>query len=131
MTPMKATFLFIKGGCKWCLLIFNIELLSNGLLLTRVGKQGNASAPSTSDTQSTKCLISNDTSDNLTIEGGTISISTVYSQGLFNSFTQSTGLDLSQANLSLQIDLGQRGLTTGTSAKVQHMIKEGYWPPVG
>ncbi|XP_020537517.1 transcription factor BIM2 isoform X2 [Jatropha curcas] len=55
------------------------------------------------------------------IEGGTISISSVYSQGLFNSLTQalhSAGVDLSQANISVQIDLGKRanrGLTSGTS----------------
>ncbi|KAL4384245.1 hypothetical protein GQ457_15G004480 [Hibiscus cannabinus] len=82
-----------------------------------------------SEVQSTECLIGNDTSnqqDNLTIEGGTISLSSIYSQGLLNSFTQalqSTGLDLSQANISVQIDLGKRsnrGLTSGTSAKETH-----------
>ncbi|XP_075518513.1 transcription factor BIM2-like isoform X2 [Primulina tabacum] len=49
--------------------------------------------------------------DELTVEGGTISISSTYSQGLLNSLTQalkSTGLDLSQANISVQINLGQR-----------------------
>ncbi|XWS64148.1 hypothetical protein CRYUN_Cryun06bG0161900 [Craigia yunnanensis] len=79
-----------------------------------------------SDAQLTECLISNDTlsqHEDLTIEGGTISISSVYSQGLLNSLTQalqSADLDLSQANISVQIDLGKRanrGLTSGTSAK--------------
>ncbi|XVE74407.1 hypothetical protein DITRI_Ditri12bG0014500 [Diplodiscus trichospermus] len=78
------------------------------------------------DVQSTECLISNDNlnqQEDLTIEGGTISISSVYSQGLSNSLTQalqSAGLDLSEANISVQIDLGKRanrGLTSGTSAK--------------
>ncbi|XP_051145495.1 transcription factor BIM2-like [Andrographis paniculata] len=49
--------------------------------------------------------------DELTIEGGTISISSVYSQGLLNSLTralESTGVDLSQANVSVQINLGKR-----------------------
>ncbi|GMI90239.1 BES1-interacting Myc-like protein 2 [Hibiscus trionum] len=61
--------------------------------------------------------------EDLTIEGGTISISSVYSEGLLNSLTQalqSAGLDLSQANISVQIDLGKhanRELTSGTSAK--------------
>ncbi|KAG4170633.1 hypothetical protein ERO13_A12G159200v2 [Gossypium hirsutum] len=68
-----------------------------------------------------KCLTSNDTlnqQDDLAIEGGTISISSVYSQGLLNTLTQAlqrTGLDLSQANISVQIDLGKRcnrGLTS-------------------
>lgn len=46
----------------------------------------------------------------LTIEGGTISISSVYSQGLLNSLTealQNSGVDLSQASISVQIDLGK------------------------
>ncbi|XP_073294188.1 transcription factor BIM2-like isoform X2 [Primulina huaijiensis] len=49
--------------------------------------------------------------DELTVEGGTISISSTYSQGLLNSLTQaleSTGLDFSQANISVQINLGKR-----------------------
>ncbi|KAK6281045.1 hypothetical protein POUND7_014870 [Theobroma cacao] len=79
-----------------------------------------------SEAQSTECLINSDTlnqQDDLTIEGGRISISSVYSQGLLNSLTQalqSAGLDLSQANISVQIDVGKRanrGLTSGTSAK--------------
>ncbi|XP_050223255.1 transcription factor BIM2 [Mercurialis annua] len=59
--------------------------------------------------------------EELTIEGGTISISSVYSQGLLDNLTQalqSAGVDLTQANISLQIDLGKRanrGLTSGTS----------------
>ncbi|KAK8495738.1 hypothetical protein V6N13_121252 [Hibiscus sabdariffa] len=79
-----------------------------------------------SEAQSTECFTGNDTlsqHEDLTIEGGTISISSVYSEGLLNSLTQalqSAGLDLSQANISVQIDLGKhanRELTSGTSAK--------------
>ncbi|KAG8387947.1 hypothetical protein BUALT_Bualt02G0074200 [Buddleja alternifolia] len=47
----------------------------------------------------------------LAIESGTINISTVYSQGLLNTLTQalqSSGVDLSQASISVQIDLGKR-----------------------
>lgn len=47
----------------------------------------------------------------LTIEGGTINISSVYSQGLLNTLThalQSSGVDLSQARISVQIELGKR-----------------------
>nr|AMP82917.1 transcription factor BIM1 [Catalpa bungei] len=47
----------------------------------------------------------------LTIESGTINISSVYSQGLLNTLTQalhSSGVDLSQASISVQIDLGKR-----------------------
>ncbi|XP_057459883.1 transcription factor BIM1 [Actinidia eriantha] len=46
----------------------------------------------------------------LTIESGKICISSVYSQGLLNTLTQalqSSGIDLSQASISVQIDLGK------------------------
>ncbi|KVI05308.1 Myc-type, basic helix-loop-helix (bHLH) domain-containing protein [Cynara cardunculus var. scolymus] len=49
--------------------------------------------------------------EELTVEGGTISISSVYSQGLLNSLTQAlqnSGVDLSQATISVQVDLGKR-----------------------
>ncbi|KAG9152047.1 hypothetical protein Leryth_023878 [Lithospermum erythrorhizon] len=45
------------------------------------------------------------------IESGTISISSVYSQQLLNSLTQAlehSGVDLSQASVAVQIDLGKR-----------------------
>ncbi|VFQ66628.1 unnamed protein product [Cuscuta campestris] len=45
------------------------------------------------------------------IEGGTISFSSVYSNGLLNSLgqaLQSTGVDLSHATISVQINLGKR-----------------------
>ncbi|MCE3052303.1 hypothetical protein HAX54_052165 [Datura stramonium] len=47
----------------------------------------------------------------LSIESGTISISSAYSQGLLNTLTQAlqnSGVDLSEANISVQIDLGKR-----------------------
>ncbi|XP_057952379.1 transcription factor BIM1 [Malania oleifera] len=47
----------------------------------------------------------------MNVEGGTINISSVYSQGLLNTLTkalQSSGVDLSQASISVQIDLGKR-----------------------
>ncbi|GFP84536.1 transcription factor bim1 [Phtheirospermum japonicum] len=47
----------------------------------------------------------------LAIESGTISFSSVYSQRLLNTLTQAlqtSGVDLSQANISVQIDLGKR-----------------------
>ncbi|KAJ7956521.1 Transcription factor like [Quillaja saponaria] len=58
-------------------------------------------------TAATDKLIQNE----LTIEGGTISISSDYSQGLLNTLTQalqSSGVDLSQASISVQIDLGKQ-----------------------
>ncbi|KNA13137.1 hypothetical protein SOVF_119480 isoform B [Spinacia oleracea] len=47
----------------------------------------------------------------LALEGGTINISSLYSQGLLNTLTralQSSGLDLSQASISVQVDIGKR-----------------------
>ncbi|KAG8383003.1 hypothetical protein BUALT_Bualt05G0138600 [Buddleja alternifolia] len=64
--------------------------------------------------------------DDLTIEGGTISIASAYSQGLLNSFTQalqSTGVDLAQATISVQINLGKqanRGSNPGISIAKDH-----------
>ncbi|XP_021815237.1 transcription factor BIM2 isoform X1 [Prunus avium] len=86
-----------------------------------------------SDAQSTQCptTSASDTlnqQEELTIEGGTISISSVYSQGLLNSLNQalqSAGVDLSQASVSVQIDLGNRanrGLSSGTPASKDHEI---------
>lgn len=51
--------------------------------------------------------------DDLTVEGGTISLEGVYSQGLLNNLTQalqSSGVDLSQATISVQVDIGKRAL---------------------
>eukprot|EP00252_Welwitschia_mirabilis_P000330 TRINITY_DN10367_c0_g1_i1.p1 TRINITY_DN10367_c0_g1~~TRINITY_DN10367_c0_g1_i1.p1 ORF type:complete len:667 (-),score=104.83 TRINITY_DN10367_c0_g1_i1:290-2290(-) len=49
--------------------------------------------------------------EELVIQGGIINVSSVYSQGLLDTLTQAlqnSGLDLSQANISVQIDLGRR-----------------------
>lgn len=70
--------------------------------------------------QSADCPVTGDANqqEELTVEGGTISISSVYSQGLLNSLTQAlqnSGVDLSQATISVQVDLGKRanrGLTS-------------------
>ncbi|PIA57627.1 hypothetical protein AQUCO_00600387v1 [Aquilegia coerulea] len=62
----------------------------------------------------------------LTMEGGTISIASVYSQGLLNNLTQalqSSGVDLSHASISVQVDLGKRAIgrsTTATSSAKDH-----------
>ncbi|XP_065001440.1 transcription factor BIM2-like isoform X3 [Musa acuminata AAA Group] len=62
----------------------------------------------------------------LVIDEGTINISTVYSQGFLTTITQalqSSGVDLSQASISVQINLGRRAnrrsvaTTTMSSAK--------------
>ncbi|KAK3442869.1 hypothetical protein EUGRSUZ_B03113 [Eucalyptus grandis] len=81
------------------------------------------------DAQPMECTAdtASDQQEDLTIEGGTISISSVYSQGLLNSLTnalQTAGVDLSQARISVQIDLGKRAnrgvLATGTSIPMDH-----------
>ncbi|KAI4357960.1 hypothetical protein L6164_001872 [Bauhinia variegata] len=84
---------------------------------------------SVSDAQSTERPVTSvpqNQQDELAIEGGTISISSVYSQGLLNNLTQalqSAGLDLSEASISVQINLGKRanrGPSSGTSAQQNH-----------
>ncbi|KAK4779716.1 hypothetical protein SAY87_015822 [Trapa incisa] len=57
-------------------------------------------------------------SEDLTIESGTISISSIYSQGLLNTLTealQTAGVDLSEARISVKIDFGKRSQMAGTS----------------
>ncbi|XP_042381515.1 transcription factor BIM2-like isoform X3 [Zingiber officinale] len=59
--------------------------------------------------------------EQLIIDDGTISISNTYSHGLLNTLAQalqSSGVDLSHAGISVQINLGKRALnrTTATSA---------------
>ncbi|XP_068637471.1 transcription factor BIM2-like [Aristolochia californica] len=72
--------------------------------------------PSTAESDSTE-------QEDMTIEGGTIRMSGFHSQGLFSSLAQAlqnSGIDLSRANFSLQIDLGKRAsrpATTTSSAK--------------
>ncbi|XP_039116244.1 transcription factor BIM2-like isoform X2 [Dioscorea cayenensis subsp. rotundata] len=49
--------------------------------------------------------------EELTVDEGTISVSSVYSQGLLTSLTealQSSGVDLSQASISVRINFGKR-----------------------
>ncbi|XP_077246011.1 uncharacterized protein LOC143885845 [Tasmannia lanceolata] len=51
----------------------------------------------------------------LQLKGSTIRMSNVYSQGLLSSLAdalQSSGIDLSQANISIQIDLGKRATSS-------------------
>lgn len=60
--------------------------------------------------------------EELVIQGGVINVSSVYSQGLLHTLTQAlqnSGLDLSQANISVQIDLGRRGGTSGTTTNIK------------
>ncbi|XP_044477276.1 transcription factor BIM1-like isoform X2 [Mangifera indica] len=61
----------------------------------------------------------------LTIENGTINISTAYSQGLLNTLTQAlqnSGVDLSHANISVQIDIGKRANSSSVDPSIT--IKE-------
>ncbi|XP_050224004.1 transcription factor BIM1 isoform X2 [Mercurialis annua] len=67
--------------------------------------------------------------EELSIEGGTINISSAYSQGLLNTLTralQSSGVDLSQASISVQIDLGKRA--NRTSNVPTSILKENETP---
>uniref|UniRef100_A0ACD5XSY5 Uncharacterized protein n=1 Tax=Avena sativa TaxID=4498 RepID=A0ACD5XSY5_AVESA len=67
-------------------------------------------------------------SQQLTIDEGTISVSSQYSQELLNTLThalQSSGIDLSQANISVQINLGKRAVkrpsAVGQSSSFQEL----------
>ncbi|KAD4385398.1 hypothetical protein E3N88_25566 [Mikania micrantha] len=79
---------------------------------------GQHGQPQLSHSRSCKgnCTITSDRlkDEELVIESGTISISTTYSQGLSSAITEalkSSGLDLSHANISVQIDLRKRSNT--------------------
>ncbi|XP_062111302.1 transcription factor BIM2 [Humulus lupulus] len=78
-----------------------------------------------SESQSTQCPTTSDgpnQQEEFMVEGGTISVTSAYSQGLLNTLAQAlqnAGLDLSQASISVQIDLGKRAnrvLSAGTSS---------------
>ncbi|CAK9147902.1 unnamed protein product [Ilex paraguariensis] len=61
----------------------------------------------------TDCTLASDKlkQQDLAIDSGTISISSVYSEGLLNTLTQAlqtSGVDLSKASISVQIDLGKQ-----------------------
>ncbi|XP_030547852.1 transcription factor BIM2 isoform X2 [Rhodamnia argentea] len=67
------------------------------------------------------CSIPNNTDidqEQFTIESGSVSLSTAYSQGILNTLTQalqSSGVDLSQASISVQIDVGKRASNSAAS----------------
>ncbi|XP_017698134.1 transcription factor BIM2 isoform X2 [Phoenix dactylifera] len=72
---------------------------------------------------SADCAVSGETlnEQELTIDEGTISMSSAYSQGLLTTLTQalqSSGIDLSQATLSVQINLGKRAINKRPAATV-------------
>lgn len=67
--------------------------------------------PASDNLSSTFAIRSDDEQGEHIIEGGTISISSAYSHGLLTTLTQvlqSSGVDLSQASISIRIDLGKR-----------------------
>nr|AKN09635.1 basic helix-loop-helix transcription factor [Salvia miltiorrhiza] len=84
--------------------------------------------PPPSEAQSSDCPSTADAlnlQDELTIEGGTISISSIYSEGLLAALTQalqSTGVDLSQASISVQINLGKRANRGATASTAKDHI---------
>ncbi|XP_022728980.1 transcription factor BIM1 isoform X2 [Durio zibethinus] len=55
----------------------------------------------------------------LTVEGGNFSISSIYSRGLLNTLTQAlqtSGVDLSRATISVQIELGKQSSNSPTAS---------------
>ncbi|XP_074317114.1 transcription factor BIM1 [Silene latifolia] len=69
----------------------------------------------------------------LAVEGGTINISSIYSQGLLNTLTralQNSGVDLSQASISVQVDIGKRAKTKqNTSEPTPKIVEAPYSNP--
>ncbi|KAL8130295.1 hypothetical protein V2J09_019450 [Rumex salicifolius] len=88
----------------------------------------NASVPQPQLWQGNVCssdFISPKSNQEMAIEGGTINISSMYSQGLLDTLTQalkSSGVDLSQATISVQVDLGKRASTAQNAQRTP--IKE-------
>ncbi|XP_076902694.1 transcription factor BIM1-like [Bidens hawaiensis] len=83
----------------------------------------------------TACTIASDKlkDQELVIESGTISISTIYSQGLTSAITEAltrSGLDLSHANISVQIDLGKRSNNSALDSSPHDDLKEKETPSV-
>ncbi|KAH9606284.1 hypothetical protein KSS87_014952 [Heliosperma pusillum] len=76
------------------------------------GDDTSASQRPASKALAVPCAIqSDDQPGEHTIEGGTISISSAYSHGLLTTLTealQSSGVDLTEASISIQINLGKR-----------------------
>ncbi|KAM0866100.1 hypothetical protein ACQ4PT_042824 [Festuca glaucescens] len=75
------------------------------------------------------CGVNSDMLNNqqLTVDEGTISVSSQYSQELLNTLThalQSSGVDLSQANISVQINLGKRAVKRPTTAGQSSSFQE-------
>ncbi|GAB4845341.1 hypothetical protein Ancab_038749 [Ancistrocladus abbreviatus] len=61
----------------------------------------------------------------MAVDGGTISISSIYSQGLLNTLTQalqSSGVDLSQASISVQVDIGKRAINRQDTHKLLNKV---------
>nr|XP_043636738.1 transcription factor BIM1-like isoform X2 [Erigeron canadensis] len=82
----------------------------------------------------TDCTVAGDklNDQELTIESGTISISAIYSQGLLTTLTQalqSSGVDLSQAQISVQIELGKRANASAHNFSTP-MLKKPEVPPI-
>nr|XP_018679220.1 PREDICTED: transcription factor BIM2 isoform X5 [Musa acuminata subsp. malaccensis] len=60
--------------------------------------------------------------EELALDEGTISVSAAYSHGLLNTLTQalqSSGVDLSRASISVQINLGKRAKRTAATATIK------------
>lgn len=78
------------------------------------------------------CGVNTDMLNNqqLAIDEGTINVSSQYSQELLNTLThalQSSGIDLSQANISVQINLGKRAIkrpTAGQSSSFKELTDQ-------
>ncbi|CAL5005611.1 unnamed protein product [Urochloa decumbens] len=86
----------------------------------------------TNSSSSDDCAIPNGMLNNsdLAIDEGTISLSSQYSQGLLTTLNlalQNSGIDLSQANISVQINLGKRAIkrsAPGSNSTSKNLINQ-------
>lgn len=107
----------------------NITITPTILTTAQNPLESNPMMPLEPNIPSSECPITDQQEQ--TVEGGTISISSVYSETLLNTLTQAlqtSGLDLSQASISVQIDLGKRAnrnLVSGTSTGKDHDASSG------
>ncbi|XP_072968992.1 transcription factor BIM2-like [Typha angustifolia] len=78
----------------------------------------------------TDCTVSSDMGidqEELAIDEGTITMSSIYSQNLFAALThamESSGIDLSQANVTVQVNLGKRATRRPTSTTTMSNAKD-------
>ncbi|VAI76975.1 unnamed protein product [Triticum turgidum subsp. durum] len=104
------------------------EMLQNAETVVEPAKLNADIIESQYQSQWQDCLVDSEMSnekEELTIDEGTITVSSVYSQNLFTALTnamENLGIDLSQASVTVHVNLGRRAISRSnniSSAKVE------------